>query len=136
MAEQSTAGQLPTSIRAIIAARLDSLPPAERSVLLDASVAGRVFWRGALDEAWPRDRLGTVLGSLEGRGLIEREAVSRLKGDQQYAFKHGLIQEVAYQTLTRPERRQRHAAVARFLSTAAVTGQSTRGAREPLAGGW
>ena len=50
IAERSTAGELPTSVRAIIAARLDSLPPGERSVLVDASVAGRVFWRGALAE--------------------------------------------------------------------------------------
>ena len=40
--------QLPTSIRAIVAARLDALPPPERALLLDASVVGRVFWRGAL----------------------------------------------------------------------------------------
>ena len=132
MAERSTAGQLPTSIRAIIAARLDSLPQAERSVLRDASVSGRVFWRGVLDEAWPREELAAALTSLEGRGLIEREAVSRLKGDQQYAFKHGLTQEVAYQTLTRPERRERHAAVARFLSAATATGQS----HEALANHW
>ena len=42
--------ELPTSVRGIIAARLDSLPPGERTVLVDASVAGRVFWRGALAE--------------------------------------------------------------------------------------
>ncbi|MEP7225288.1 MAG: AAA family ATPase, partial [Actinomycetota bacterium] len=50
LAERSTADMrhLPTSVRAIIAARLDSLPPDERSVLVDASVVGRVFWRGAL----------------------------------------------------------------------------------------
>ena len=39
----------------IIAARLDSLPPDERSVLVDASVAGRVFWRGALAEMADHD---------------------------------------------------------------------------------
>ena len=115
IAERSTADELPTSVRALIAARLDSLPAEERSVLVDASVGGRVFWRGALVEMSARDDLGTTLSSLEDRGLIGREAVSRLKGEQQFAFRHALIHDVAYGTLPRAARRERHAAVARFL---------------------
>ena len=132
IAERSTAGALPTTVRAIIAARLDSLPPEERRVVVDASVTGRVFWRGALDEMSAREELPATLSALEDRGLIEREAVSRIKGDQQFAFKHGLIQDVAYQTLPRAARRERHGAVARFLSAATATGQS----HEALAHHW
>ena len=132
IAERSTADELPTSVRAIIAARLDSLPPDERSVLVDASVAGRVFWRGALAEMATCDDLSASLSALEGRGLIGREAVSRIKGDQQFAFKHSLIPDVAYQTLPRAARRERHAAVARFLSAATAVGQS----HEALAHHW
>ena len=126
LAERSTTdgGELPTSVRAIIAARLDSLPPQERAVLVDASVAGRVFWRGALTEMSERDDLSALLGSLEGRDLIQREAVSRIKGDQQFGFKHGLIHDVAYQSLPRAARRERHAAVARFLEATTASGQS------------
>jgi class 3 adenylate cyclase len=124
VAENSTADRLPTSIRAIIAARLDSLPTDERSVLVDASVVGRVFWRGALGNIAPREDLPGLLGSLETRDLIRREAVSRIRGDQQYAFKHGLIHEVAYGTLPRAARRERHAAVARFLEATTAVGQS------------
>ena len=124
IAERSTSDDLPTSVRAIIAARLDSLPPGERTVLVDASVAGRVFWRGALTEMAPHEDLAGSLNALEHRGLIGREAVSRIKGDQQFAFKHALIHDVAYQTLPRAARRERHAAVARFLSAATATGQS------------
>ena len=116
--------ELPTSIRAIIAARLDALPPAERSVLVDASVVGRVFWRGALSEIEERSDLSEVLGSLEARDLVHREAVSRITGDQQFGFKHALIHDVAYQTLPRAERRSRHAAVARFLEATTDVGQS------------
>jgi len=127
LAEHSTrdAGHLPTSVRAIVSARLDALPPGERSVLVDASVVGRVFWRGALAEMEPRDGLSAVLGSLEERDLIRREAVSRIVGDQQFAFKHGLIHDVAYATLPRAARRDRHAAVARYLqATTSGAGQS------------
>ena len=125
--------ELPTSIRAIIAARLDALPPAERAVLVDASVVGRVFWRGALSEMASRDDLSAVLGSLEARDLVRREAVSRIRGDQQFGFKHGLIHEVAYQTLPRAAKRSRHAAVARFLEATTAVGQSHEALATPLA---
>ena len=127
IAEKSTAdpGQLPTSVRAIIAARLDSLPPDERSLLVDASVVGRVFWRGALAEIAPNVELSALLGSLETRDLIRREAVSRIQGDQQFGFKHSLIHEVAYKTLPRAARKERHAAVARFLEETTAIGQSS-----------
>jgi predicted ATPase len=50
--------------------------------------------------------------------------VSRIQGDQQFAFKHGLIHDVAYATLPRASRRAKHAAVARFLETSTDVGQS------------
>jgi predicted ATPase len=82
-------------------------------------VVGKVFWRGALSELQPqRGDLSGLLGSLEHRGLIRRETVSRIEGEHQFSFKHFLIRDAAYQTLPRPERRQRHAAVARFLERA------------------
>ena len=118
LAERSTrdATQLPGSIRGIVAARLDALPPPEREVLLDASVVGKVFWRGALERLRPdREDLPGLLGSLERRDLIRREASSRIKGDQQFTFKHGLIREVAYLTLPREERRRCHETTASYL---------------------
>ncbi len=121
LAEGATSGAtaLPTSIRGIVEARLDALPPPERAVLLDAAVVGKVFWRGALDRLQPdRESLSDLLGSLEQRDLIRREAVSRIHGEQQFIFKHALILDVAYQTLPRSERRLRHATVARFLEEA------------------
>ena len=135
LAEHTTseAAGLPTSIRAIVSARLDGLPVDARSVLVDAAVVGRVFWRGALARMDARDDLTSLLGSLEERDLITREAVSRIKGDQQFAFRHALIRDVAYQTLPRAIRRERHAAVAAFLEeTTLAAGQSN----EALAYHW
>jgi class 3 adenylate cyclase len=115
----ATAGELPTSIRSIVAARLDALPAVERDALLDASVVGRVFWAGALARmAGEGQARLDALDTLEGRDLIRRDAVSRLQGDLQFAFKHQLIREVAYSTLPRALRRERHRAVARFLEDA------------------
>jgi class 3 adenylate cyclase len=118
--QRGSAGELPTSVRSIVAARLDALPPAERDALLDAAVVGKVFWGGALARMSGRgDAWRDALDSLEGRDLIRRDPVSRLQGDQQFVFKHQLIFEVAYATLPRASRRERHAEVARFLEEAA-----------------
>ena len=118
VAEDATAaaGELPTTIRGIVSARLDALPRGERAVLLDAAVVGKVFWTGALQRMSAGELdLAELLDSLEGRDLIRREPVSRLRGDQQFSFKHDLIRDAAYATLPRQQRRQRHAQVAAFL---------------------
>jgi class 3 adenylate cyclase len=107
---------LPTTIRGIVSARLDALPPRERAVLMDAAVVGKVFWTGALERMSSGELpLSELLDSLEGRDLIRREPISRLRGDQQFSFKHDLIRDNAYATLPRPQRRKRHAQVAAFL---------------------
>ncbi|HEY8018322.1 MAG TPA: adenylate/guanylate cyclase domain-containing protein [Actinomycetota bacterium] len=118
LAERSTRnpGELPSSIRSIVAARLDALPRPERDAIFDAAVVGKVFWRGALERLRPDGPdLSPILGSLERRDMVRREASSRIKGEQQFAFKHGLIREVAYLTLPREERRRCHRATAEYL---------------------
>jgi class 3 adenylate cyclase len=132
--ERSTVdARLPTSVRAIVAARLDALPATERAVLVDAAVVGRVFWRGALARISPDANVAEALGTLEERDFVRREAVSRITGEQQFAFKHAVIRDIAYERLPRATRRERHAAVAAFLEerTGAV-GQ----ANEAIADHW
>ena len=102
-------------------------------MLVDASVVGRVFWRGALASIAPDADVGTALGTLEERDFVRREAVSRITGDQQFAFKHAVIREVAYERLPRAARRERHAAVAAFLQER--TG-SVAQANEAIADHW
>jgi class 3 adenylate cyclase len=110
---------LPTTIRGIVAARLDALPAPERAVLLDAAVGGKVFWRGALEHmSDDPEGLPKLLGALEGRDLIRRQAVSAIEGDQQFTFRHMLIRDVAYDLLPRARKRERHAQVAEFLQKA------------------
>jgi predicted ATPase len=120
VAEGSAAGRsLPTSIRGLVAARLDALPPAERALLLDAAVVGRVFWRGALERmSNGADGMSEQLGALERRDLISRETTSMIEGEPQFSFKHVLIREVAYELLPRARRQERHAAVAEFIEQA------------------
>jgi class 3 adenylate cyclase len=117
LAESGDGGApMPTTIRGIIAARLDALPMAERSVVLNASVAGRVFWRGALERMSPDPgALGAALGELERRELIARQKVSAFEGQEQYTFRHVLVRDVAYELLPRATRRERHREAALFF---------------------
>jgi class 3 adenylate cyclase/energy-coupling factor transporter ATP-binding protein EcfA2 len=89
-------GRLPTNIREIVAARLDALPPAERALLLDAAVVGRVFWLDALQALnESAGDLPRLLEQLERRDLIHRETSSIFEGKHQFGFTHALIREVA-----------------------------------------
>jgi predicted ATPase len=110
---------LPANIKTIIAARLDQLPPGERQVILDASVIGDFFWQGTLEALGSDGTLVETLHALERRGLVRHSPASRIRGDQELSFKHGLVREVAYATLPKAARRERHAVVARFLEDAA-----------------
>jgi class 3 adenylate cyclase len=118
MSERSPeeADTLPTTIRGLVAARLDALPADEREVILDASIVGRVFWRGALDRI-ARDpaRVGEALAGLERRDLIRRDRVSRIEADEQWSFNHVLIRDVAYDLQPRARRREGHRHSAEFI---------------------
>ena len=115
----ANAAEVPANIKTIIAARLDQIPAPERQVILDASVVGDFFWQGTLEALGGNGALTGILHTLERRGLIHRRPASRIPGEQELAFKHGLVREVAYATLPKAARRERHAVVARFIEQAA-----------------
>jgi len=128
MAEGTAASEneLPVAIRSIVAARLDALPAEERRLILDASVVGNDFSRGMLEALGGDGSPGPeALEDLEFRDLIRRQQVSRMPGEEEFCFKHGLIREVAYATLPRAARRERHAVVAGFLEERARSGADT-----------
>jgi class 3 adenylate cyclase len=119
-------GELPTSIRGLLAARLDALPKVERAVLLEAAVVGKVFWHGALERILGDGAdLRDALDSLEARDLIRRESFSWIEDEEQYAFKHVLVRDTAYATVPRARRRELHAAVATYLEEATSSSAAT-----------
>ncbi|HEX9374770.1 MAG TPA: adenylate/guanylate cyclase domain-containing protein [Actinomycetota bacterium] len=110
--------ELPTSVKAIITARLDLLPGPERRVIQDASVVGDVFWDGAVDALSGPGTSGVpgdALERLESRGLIRRATTSSIPGAEEFSFKHALIREIAYGIVPKATRRVQHAAVAAWL---------------------
>src|SRR3954447_23556233 len=116
--ESGPPDELPTTVLAAIAARIDGLPPDPRTVLLHASVVGLTFWRDVLTAVMPSDAVVDALDALdalEDRGLIVRHPQSTVAGDVEYAFKHVLIRDGAYGTMPRATRRELHGAIARYL---------------------
>ena len=108
---------VPDSVQAVIAARLDSLPPDQKALLGDAAVVGSVFWDGAvaaMGSREPEDLEGMVSGLLERR-MIRRIRESSMEGEREFAFVHALAREVAYRQLPRAARARRHESVARWL---------------------
>ena len=116
--DRSSSEELPSTVRAAIAARIDALPPDARATLLQASVIGQTFWRNVLAGIGDLEGVDEAIDALEARGLVLRHPQSQVEGDVEFAFKHVLILDVAYGTLPRGSRRELHGAVARYLEGA------------------
>jgi tetratricopeptide (TPR) repeat protein len=105
--------EVPDSVQAVLAARIDLLPPAEKSALQAASVIGRVFWAGPVYELVSDAQ--PDFGLLEERDFVRRREGSSLAGEREYVIKHALTREVAYASLPKAVRGHRHAAFADWL---------------------
>jgi DNA-binding SARP family transcriptional activator/class 3 adenylate cyclase len=110
---------MPDSIQRLIAARLDDLPTEDKEVLADAAVIGEVGWVGGLAAVSERGReeVTSALLRLERRELLRRTPHSSVAGEVEYAFRHVLVRDVAYEQLPRAERAQRHRRAAGWLAT-------------------
>jgi hypothetical protein len=105
---------LPETVQGLIAARIDALAPAEKALLQDASVIGKVFWPDVLTGADDR-----ILHALERKEFIRRDRRSSIAGETQYAFLHALVRDVAYGQIPRAERAEKHRRAAEWLTSLA-----------------
>ncbi len=98
--------KVPDTLQGVLLSRLDRLPDDLKRVTQKAAVIGRVFLYRVLEQlARGEGSLDTQLASLEASDLVRER--SRLP-EVEYVFKHGLTQEVAYQTLLAPARKALH----------------------------
>jgi adenylate cyclase len=104
---------LPDTVQGLLAVRLDALAPTERRLLQHAAVIGRTFDREALVALAGQEEaaVAPVLAAVEARDLIVRTPESR----DEFAFKHVLIRDVAYDMLPKALRSRRHLAYGEFL---------------------
>ena len=119
--EGASAAELPATVQALLAARLDSLEPFQRRLLAHAAVIGRTFWEGALvpiAEAEGGD-LDEALRALRDKDIVVAGEGSALAGEPELAFKHALIRDAAYEMLPKAVRAQKHFEVARFIEARA-----------------
>ena len=108
--------ELPDTVQGVLAARIDLLQPREKRTLQQASVVGRIFWRGAVAALIQDDEtLDPDLRRLEERELVAARVSSTMVGEEELAFSHILTRDVAYESLPRRERPRAHARVARWI---------------------
>jgi class 3 adenylate cyclase/tetratricopeptide (TPR) repeat protein len=111
---------VPESLHALAAARLDGLPTEERRLVQDACVLGKSFTKHALAalSGRPEPELEPPLAGLVRKEVLSLQADPRQPERGQYGFLQELLRQVAYETLSRRDRKARHlAAVAALEQT-------------------
>jgi class 3 adenylate cyclase len=110
--------QVPATVQAVLAARIDRLPPEEKRLLQAAAVVGTdvpfllLQALGEIPEA-------TLRGALTHLQAAEFLYETRLFPELEYTFKHALTQQVAYESLLQERRRALHARIVEALETLA-----------------
>jgi DNA-binding SARP family transcriptional activator len=119
LVEHGRLEELPLSLHGIIAARLDALADLEKRLLQDAAVVGRVFWVGALEMIGgiSRHDAEELLRTLVRREFVQRMRRSSVAGDTEYAFRHELLRDVAYDEIPRAGRVERHRRAAEWIDS-------------------
>ena len=112
---------VPSSLQALIAARLDHLSPEERRVLQDASVLGRTFTVQGLEAVSRLDEAGLqgILGSLVRKEMLSLRTDPLSPERGQFGFLQDLVRRVAYDMMSKRDRRPRHLAAADYLISVA-----------------
>jgi class 3 adenylate cyclase/tetratricopeptide (TPR) repeat protein len=112
--------EVPETLHALIAARLDGLVAAERSLVQDASVVGKTFSRQALAavSGLPERELEPLLASLVAKEVLSVQTDPRSPERGQYGFLQDLVRTVAYETLAKRDRKAKHLRAASFLEEA------------------
>ncbi len=109
--------EVPETLHALVASRLDGLAAAERSLLQDASVLGQSFTAAgvaALADR-PEPEATQILDGLVAKQVLSRDDDPRSPERGQYVFLQALLRTVAYGTLSRRARKVRHVQAARYL---------------------
>ena len=108
--------EVPPTIQALLAARLDQLDARERAVLERGSVEGQVFHRGAVEALGDGTPENKRLTSLVRKQLVRPDR-PQLPSEDAYRFRHLLIRDAAYDALPKSLRAQLHRRFAEWLET-------------------
>jgi len=116
---------VPDTLTGVLQARLEGLPPEERTTLQQASVVGQIFWDDSVayinDESRPSEphavfrSTGDTLTSLRARELVYHREESAFAQAGEYTFKHAVLRDVAYESVLKRLRKLYHGMVAEWL---------------------
>jgi class 3 adenylate cyclase/tetratricopeptide (TPR) repeat protein len=111
---------VPDTLHALIAARLDGLPPDERRLVQEASILGKTFTRSAVAavSGGSEEIVEPLLRSLVRKDVLSVQSDPRSPERGQYGFLQDLVRKVAYDTVSRKERKRLHLAFSDHLDTA------------------
>jgi len=111
---------VPETLQALIAARLDGLEERERALVQDAAVLGKTFGSTLLARVagWAEVEVESLLSSLVRKEVLSLQADPRSPEHGQYGFLQDLVRRVAYETLARRDRKARHLAAADQIAAA------------------
>ena len=116
MADETEDVEVPPTLRALLAARLDQLDPPERAVLERGAVEGELFHRGAVQALAPEEtQITPRLAVLTRKDLIRPDR-AQLPGDDGFRFRHLLIRDAAYDALPKSTRVDLHRRFAEWLA--------------------
>jgi class 3 adenylate cyclase/tetratricopeptide (TPR) repeat protein len=108
---------LPETVQALIAARLDTLSADRKSLLQNAAVVGKVFWTGAVaaignvDERTVKDGMRELVR----KELVRPTRTSSVESQEELAFWHVLVRDVAYQQIPRAARAEKHRGASEWI---------------------
>ncbi len=123
---------LPDTVRGVLQARLDGLPPQHKELLKLASVVGRTFWLGALgalSDAEPDD-IAVMTDALRAREIVKIQATSSLAGEREFVFSTQALRDATYELVPRASAVLAHRKVAEWLG---ARGDLWEGAQAGLA---
>jgi class 3 adenylate cyclase/tetratricopeptide (TPR) repeat protein len=109
--------ELPDSVQAVLAARLDALEPFERRLVQQAAVVGRTFWASSLEPVAQEEGmdLDRSLTGLQEKDILAPVSERRFAEERELAFKHVLIRDVAYGMLPKAVRSRKHFEVGNLI---------------------
>ncbi len=109
--------EIPDTVQAVLAARIDLLGANEKRALQAAAVVGRIFWPAPVARFMDGAAadLDLNLRSLESRDLILARLASSMADEPEFIFKHALVRDVAYESIPRRERAEAHLRVAAWI---------------------
>jgi class 3 adenylate cyclase/tetratricopeptide (TPR) repeat protein len=109
--------EVPETLHGLIAARLDGLSPEERRVVQDGAVLGKTFFKQGIARVsdLPEEEAEQILSSLVRKEVVSLQADPRSPERGQYGFLQDLVRKVAYDTLSKKDRKAKHLAAASFI---------------------